>query len=420
MKYSKLFGKPTKNQGRDLESVNAELLIQGGFIHQEMAGVYTWLPLGLKVLRKVENIIREELNKIEAQEILMPALQSKDNWLISGRWNSVDILFKLPSQTKKEYALGATHEEVVTPLIADYVKSYKDLPVAVYQIQTKFRDELRAKSGILRGREFGMNDLYSFHKTQEDFDEYYKKVQEAYFRIFTRLGLEVKMVEASGGDFTKKYSHEFHVLTSAGEDDILACDKCSFAQNVEIATLKEGDKCPKCGSGLKIAKGVEIGNIFDLNTKFTDVFKVRYTDQDGSLKIPLMGCYGIGTTRLVGAIVESNYDDKGIIWPKEVSAYDVHLVSLSSRDDQINNKIKEVTQNLYKELQLVGYSVFWDDREKVSVGNRLKVADLLGFSIRVLVSEKSLRENEAELSKRGSDIVKMVKVTDLVNKIKAF
>jgi len=417
MKYTKLFGKPSKNKFRDLESINAELLIQGGFIHQEMAGVYTWLPLGLKVLKKVENIIREELNKLEAQEILMPALQSKEKWLISGRWDNVDVLFKLPSQTDKEYALGATHEEIVTPLIAEYVKSYKDLPVAVYQIQTKFRDELRAKSGILRGREFGMNDLYSFHRNQEDFDAYYKKVQEAYFKIFARLNLDVKMVEASGGDFTKKYSHEFHVLTSAGEDDILACENCSFAQNIEIASLKDGDKCPKCGSVLRIAKGVEVANIFDLNTKFTDAFKVKYTDQDGSLKVPLMGCYGIGTTRLVGAIVESSHDEKGIIWPREVSPYDIHLISLASRDEKINNDILQKTDNLYQELIARGYSVFWDDRNKISAGEKLKVADLLGFSTRILLSEKTLVKNKVELIKRNEINAKMFDISQIIDNL---
>ncbi len=239
MRYSKLFTKTSKNVSADAESVNAKFLLQGGFVHQEMAGVYSWLPLGLRVLRKVEAIVRQEMDALGAQEILMAALQPKENWLTTERWDAVDVLFKVPSQTKKEYALGPTHEEIVTPLVRDYIKSYKDLPVAVYQIQNKYRDELRAKSGVLRGREFGMKDLYSFHTSREDLAIFYEKAKQAYLNVFTRCGLKAKITEASGGAFTKKFSHEFQVETSAGEDKILACPTCTFAQNSEIATLNQ-------------------------------------------------------------------------------------------------------------------------------------------------------------------------------------
>ena len=290
MKYSKLFGKTLKTAPHDAESTNAELLARAGFVHQEMAGVYSWLPLGLRVLRKIENIIREELEAIGAQELLMPALEPKENWEKTGRWNSMDVLMKIKSQTGKEYALGPTHEEIITPLAAAFIQSYKDLPIALYQIQTKFRDELRAKSGVLRGREFGMKDLYSFHRSAEELAAYYPTVIRAYNEIFTRLGLNARITEASGGAFSKKLSHEFHVLTEAGEDRLILCPNCDFAQNLEIAAVKAGGKCPKCGGELFEAKGIEAGNIFDLGTKFTDVFEVDFTAEDGSRKRVHMGC----------------------------------------------------------------------------------------------------------------------------------
>jgi prolyl-tRNA synthetase len=413
MKYSNLISKPSKNVPHDADSANAKYLVQAGFVRQEMAGVYSWLPLGLSVLRKVENIIREELNSIGAQEILMPALQSKENWETTGRWDKVDVLFKLKSQTEREYALGATHEEVVTPLVGSFVKSYKDLPTAVYQIQTKYRDELRAKSGILRGREFGMKDLYSFHTTQEDLEKYYELVKETYLKIFKRCGLDAKVVESSGGDFTKKFSHEFQVITPAGEDDILACPACTFAQNIEIATMKAGDACPVCEAKLEAVKGIEIGNIFDLHEKFTSAFGVKYNDENGEQKTPIMGCYGIGTTRLVGAIVEAHHDEKGMIWPVEVAPADVHLVTLNSKDEAVMEKIQSVAEGLYSDLQKQGKKVFWDDRNDASAGEKLGVADLVGIPLRVLISPKSLEQNGVEVKLRSESELKVVNLEDI-------
>lgn len=413
MKYTELLTKPSKSAPHDADSANAKFLVQAGFVRQEMAGVYSWLPMGLKALRNVENIIREELNAIGAQEILMPALQSKENWEKTGRWDSVDVLFKLKSQTDKEYALGATHEEVVTPLVGSFVNSYKDLPTAVYQIQTKYRDELRAKSGILRGREFGMKDLYSFHTNQEDLEEYYELVKQTYLRIFKRCGLDAKVVESSGGDFTKKYSHEFQVITPAGEDDILACPNCTFAQNIEIATMKAGDVCPDCGGKLESVKGIEIGNIFDLHEKFTAAFGVKYTDEAGEQKTPIMGCYGIGTTRLVGSIVEAHHDDKGMIWPDEVAPFDVHLVTLNSKEEAINEKIMSVAEGLLGDLERSGRQVFWDDREDASAGEKLGDADLIGLPLRILISPKSLEQNGVEVKRRDEDEAKIVGLDDI-------
>ncbi len=305
MKYSNLLGKTKKNVPGDAVTANHKYLLQAGYIDQLSAGIFTWLPLGLRVLRNVERVIREEMNAIGGQEVGMPALIQKTNWTQTGRWENVDVLFKTKSQTDKEYGLGFSHEEVVTPLAAQFIHSYRDLPLFIYQIQTKFRDELRAKSGILRGREFGMKDLYSFHVSEADLHSYYETVKAAYMKIFARLGLHrVKIAEASGGSFTKKNSHEFNVLTPAGEVDLLYCQNCSFAHNAEITDKKAGETCPKCKKGtLTSGKAIEVGNIFDLGPKFARDFNVSFTDTEGNKKTAVMGCYGIGTTRLVGTIV---------------------------------------------------------------------------------------------------------------------
>ncbi|MCR4278894.1 MAG: proline--tRNA ligase [bacterium] len=420
MRMSRLLSKASKTPPADAESANARFLTQGGFIHQEMAGVYSWLPLGLRTLRKVENIIREEMNALGAQEVLLSALQPKEPWMTTDRWDHFDVLFKLKSQTGKEYALGPTHEEIVTPLVQQFVKSYRDLPVAVYQIQSKFRDELRAKSGILRGREFGMKDLYSFHTSQEDLDAYYQKVLKSYVRIFKRCGLDVKITEASGGDFTKKVSHEFQIITPAGEDLILACPVCEFAQNVEIATLKEGDLCQACGASLGLVKGVEAGNIFDLGHRFTDSFKFDVQMEDGSQQRVFMGCYGIGITRLVGAIVEAKHDDRGIMWPKSVSPMPVHLVSLSAKDPAVQTRITTASEDLYERLTGGGVDVLWDDRENVSPGEKFGEADLLGMPLRLVISARTIEENAVEWKRRDQKEGRFVPEEDIVETIQLF
>ncbi len=419
MRMSRLFTKTSKEAPHDAESANAKFLVQGGFVHQEMAGVYTWLPLGLSVLRKVQEIIRQEMDALGAQEILMPALQPKEPWVTTDRWDKMDVLFKIKSQTKKEYALGPTHEEIVTPLLRHFVTSYKDLPVAVYQIQSKFRDELRAKSGILRGREFGMKDLYSFHTTQEDFEEYYAKAMEAYLRIFKRCGLDAKVTEASGGDFTKKFSHEFHLVTPAGEDILLCCPSCAFAQNLEIATKEKGDDCPQCGATLEINKGIEIGNIFDLGQKFTQAFDFKIKSPEGKEQPVYMGCYGIGTTRVVGAIVEASNDERGIIWPKSVAPMPVHIVTLSSKDETVQAKIIDTAESLVEDLRKEGIDALWDDRAS-SAGEKLADADLIGLPLRILISEKTLKENSVEWKLRASKEVQLVKIEDVFEEIAAF
>lgn len=404
MRQSTLFTKTTKETPKDEVSTNAQLLIRAGFIDKLMAGVYSYLPLGLRVLKKVQNIVREEMDKIDGQEVLMPALTPQEIWDTTGRWDEIDVLFKMEGAGDKMYALGSTHEEVVTPLIKKFVKSYKDLPLAVYQIQDKFRNEPRAKSGLLRGREFSMKDLYSFHADEKDFEDYYEKSKQAYLNIFERCGLDAKIVEASGGVFSK-FSHEFQVFTPHGEDIVFSCSKCDRNQNAEIV---EGGKCPNCGNKMEENKAIEVGNIFPLKTKFSDAFKFNYVDKDGKEQPVLMGCYGIGPSRVMGSIIEVHNDDKGMIWPESVAPFGVHLVSLCKDEANIGKADK-----IYESLTKAGVEVLYDDREGVRAGEKFADSDLIGIPRRVVVSSKTLEKGSVEIKERQSGKENIVKIKDL-------
>ena len=412
MKQSKLFGQTTKEIPKDEMSINAQLLIRGGFVDKSMAGVYTYLPLGKRVLTKIENIIREEMDAIGGQEILMPALQNKKDWQTTGRWD-VDVMMKVKTFFDKEYGLGWTHEEVVTPLAKKYIKSYKDFPFSVYQIQTKFRSEKRAKSGILRGREFSMKDLYSFHTSEKDLDKFYDIAKEAYFKIFDKVNIKNKtyLTYASGGDFSK-YSHEFQTLTSAGEDIIYICDKCNVAVNKEIIDEVK-NCCPKCGNkNLKEEKAIETGNIFKLKTKFTEAFNFKFLDENSKENLVLMGCYGMGSSRLLGTIVELFNDQDGIIWPKSVAPYQVHLVHLGNKTEVIKE-----AEKIYSTLQKEKIEVLYDDRDE-SAGVKFKDSDLIGIPMRIVVSEKTMAKNSVEIKRRREDGFELIESNKLVNFIK--
>ncbi len=383
---------------KDEESYNAKVLIRAGFVDKLMAGVYSYLPFGLRVLNKINNIVREEINAIGAQEILMPALNPKENWQQTGRWSTFEALFKIISRDKKEFALGPTHEEIVVPLAQKAIFSYKDLPFGLYQIQTKFRDEPRAKSGILRGREFMMKDLYSFHADESDLEKYYSKAIIAYQKIYKRVGLDALLVEASGGTFSK-YSHEFQALSENGEDSIIYCKKCHFAQNSEINSSKSGDLCPKCGAPLILGKGIEVGNIFKLNTKYSEPFKLKFRDKDGEEKLVIMGCYGIGTSRLMGTIAEISYDDRGLIWPNSVAPFQIHLIALSSNEEKENKKIFDRALKIYSKLLKMGVEVLFDDRKEKSAGEKFAESDLIGIPVRLIVSQKT--GSKIEFKKRN-------------------
>lgn len=410
MRYSRFFGKSKKNAIHKFDSINHQLLTKAGYIDQLASGIYNLLPLGKMVLQKIETIIRDEMSKIGAYEIQMPILHPKSYWEKTNRWETVDVLFKTKSRFGQEYGLAPTHEETVVPLVKKWVNSYRDLPLAVYHITQKFRDEPRPKSGILRGREFGMKDLYSFHSDKTDFSKYYQKVIETYLRIFKRCGLkDVKITEASGGTFTKKYSHEFNVLTPAGEVDLIYCSQCSFAQNKEIFDHEKLINCPKCQKkSLEQGKAIEVGNIFDLGTRFSEAFGLEYTDKNGQIHYCHMGCYGIGTTRLIGAIVEINHDEKGIIWPKEISPFQAYLIGL----DQKDNQVKDFTEEVYQSLKEQGISVLFDDRDEVSVGEKFANADLLGFPYRLLISKKT--GDKIEIMKRDKKKIVYMEKKEIV------
>jgi len=414
MRQSQLFTKISRVLPKDETSFNAQILIRAGFIDKLAAGIYTYLPLGLKVLNKISDIIREEMEEIGGQELLMPALIPKDNLETTGRWKTFDVLFKLKGGDEREYALGATHEEVVTPLAQKHTFSYKELPFAVYQIQNKFRNELRAKAGLIRGREFLMKDLYSFHADEEDLNRYYKIAQKAYFRIFDRVGLLDKtyLTFASGGAFSK-YSHEFQTVTAAGEDTIYICDDCQIAVNAEI--IEEQPGCPNCEkTQLREAGAVEVGNIFKLRRRFSEAFDFKFTDEHGEKKIVEMGCYGIGPSRLLGTVVEVHHDDRGIIWPEAIAPFKIHLLVLSNRE---GDKVSETANQLYVDLVNAKAEVLYDDRQELSAGAKFAEADLIGCPIRLVVSERSLKEGSVEMKRRNELESVLVKLDKMVKVI---
>lgn len=419
MRFSQLFVKTSKEAPKDELSINARILMQAGFIDKVAPGIYSYLPLGLRVLNNIARIVREEMDAIGGQEILMPALTPKQGWETTGRWNSFDALFKLAGYDNKEYALGATHEEIVVPLVQQHALSYKDLPTAVYQIQNKFRNEKRAKSGILRGREFLMKDLYSFHADEEDLDRFYKIAQKAYFKVYERCGLldHTYLTYAGGGAFSK-YSHEYQTLTPAGEDTIYICEECQIAVNEEIIEDLE-HTCPNCkGKNLRAEKAIEVGNIFRLKDKFSAAFGYQYADEAGAKKPVMMGCYGIGLTRVMGTVAEICHDERGLVWPKELAPFAVHLVTIPSKEAEENNKIKLTSEKLYKELKDSRMEVLFDDREGVGAGQKFADADLIGCPIRIVVSERTLMHESVEIKKRDEKDGELVKASKVISSYK--
>ncbi|MFC1802125.1 aminoacyl--tRNA ligase-related protein [Patescibacteria group bacterium] len=405
MKQSQLFTKTRKEAPKDEVSKNAQLLIRAGFINKEMAGVYSFLPLGLRVLNNVNNIIRDEMNKIGGQELFLTSLQDKEVWDKTDRWSDdvVDNWFKTKLKNETELGLGFTHEEAITRMMKDHIRSFRDLPVYAYQIQTKFRNETRAKSGIMRGREFLMKDLYSFSRSEEEHNQFYEKSKEAYKNIFEAVGIWDKtyLTFASGGTFSK-YSHEFQTLSEAGEDIIYICDKCRIAINDEI--IKEQDSCPECGNkDLRKEKSIEVGNIFSLGTKFSDAFDLVYNDENGEVKKVIMGSYGIGPARLVGTIAEILSDENGLVWPESVAPFKVHLLSLGE---------DEKAEEIYKELTEAGVDVLFDDRD-LRAGEKFSDSDLIGIPTRLVISKKSLQAGGVEVKIRGEEKTKIIELKEI-------
>ena len=410
MRVSQLFSKTVRQDPRDEESVNARLLIRAGFIRKEVAGVYNFLPLGLRVINKISQIVREEMDAAGGQEALLSSLQNKSNWEKTGRWKSFDVLFKVQSQFKSEYALGPTHEEVLVPIASEFVKSYRDLPFSIFQIQNKFRDEPRAKAGLLRGREFLMKDLYSFHADEKDMLIYYEKMKSVYKKTFERMGLNSILTDAAGGTFSKT-SHEFQVVCESGEDEIIYCPGGDFSANVEVSPVKEGKQCDLGHGPLKKVKTIEVGNIFPLHDKYSKALGLKFRDKDDKEKFVQMSCYGLGLTRAMGAIVEVCHDDRGIVWPKSVAPYDVHLIAISDKQEEIRQG-EEVNQKLRK----AGVEVLYDDRKDISAGEKFADADLIGIPTRIVVSKK-VGKGKVEVKKRGGQKTEILPLEKLVSQL---
>lgn len=410
MKQSQLFAKTSKSAPAEEQSVNAKLLLRGGFIHKEVAGAYAFLPLGLRVLNNIIAIIREEMNALGAQEVLLTSLQNPELWKKTKRWDDsvVDVWFKTKLSNEAELGLANTHEEPITALMSHHISSWRDLPVSAYQFQTKFRNELRAKSGLLRTREFVMKDLYSFSRTQEEHEAFYELAKGAYLRIFERIGIgaQTLLTFASGGSFAK-YSHEFQALCEAGEDTIFVCEKCRVAVNKEI--IKEQSSCPQCkNTELKEEKAIEVGNIFSLGTKFSEPLGLKFVDEQGTTHEVVMGSYGIGPARAMGTAVELFHDEKGIRWPSSIAPFSCHLLAFPGAESEASET--------YEKLKAVGISVLFDDRD-VSPGEKMADADLLGMPWRLIQSEKT-GAKKIEIKKRDEDRVEVLNIEDAIRRLK--
>ncbi len=399
MRLSQLFTKTSKNVPADETAKNAQLLIQAGFIHKEMAGVYAYMPLGFRVLENIKKIVREEMNAVGGQEVMMTTLQPRDIWEKTDRWDDkkVDNWFKTKLANGTELGVGLTHEEPIVDASGNYVHSYKDLPFYTYQIANKFRNELRAKSGLLRGREFLMKDMYSLARSQEEHEQMYERAVEAYYKVYDRLGLgEITYrTYAEGGIFTSRFSDEFQTLSDVGEDTIFVDEAKKVAINEEIMTDENLQKLGLNRSDLVQKRGVEVGNTFHLESKYTDALDVYYADEQGEQQSIVMGCYGIGVSRLMGVVAELFSDDKGLVWPEAVAPAKVYLVRIGG-DDAVKH-----ADELYKELKGNGIEVLYDDRDE-RPGVKFADSELIGIPFRVTVSDRLVEAEKYEFTPRKS------------------
>lgn len=418
MLFSQIFLKTKKNIPKEIETISHKLLLKGGFVEQISSGSFCFLPLGWKVHQKIENIIREEMNKINGEEVYLNSLIPKSLWQKTGRWNEMDPpLFQIKDRHQQEFGLGSTHEEIITAIAKNYIESYKDLPFALYQIQNKFRNEMRFTGGLLRTREFIMKDLYSFHQDEKDLEKYFYKAVGVYEKIFRRFGVPAIKSEASGAGFAEKgaKTYEFQVEAEVGEDKVIFCPKCKWAANSEVLSKKE-EKCPNCKRKvLKQIQTIEVGHTFMLGTKYSKAFNLTFKDKNGKEKLVYMGCYGIGIGRLMATIVEKNYDEKGIIWPKEVAPFDFYLIQLKAKNSKLKTQIKKTTDKLYSTLQKQGFNVLFDDRKDKSAGEKFIDCDLIGIPKRIVISEKTLEKECVEIKERKEKKGKMVKINKLLN-----
>ena len=405
MRLSKTFVKTLREAPKDETAKNGALLTRAGYIHKEMAGVYDFLPLGIRVIENIKNIIREELNQLGCEELQMTALQNPEPWEKTGRFSdqAVDIWFKTNLASGGELGLAPTHEEPIVNLMKSYISSYKDLPLSVYQFQTKFRNELRAKSGILRGREFLMKDLYSFHTNEEDLDKFYAEVEVAYKKIYERLGLGEDTFEtfASGGIFSK-YSHEFQTFLPVGEDDVYYNADKSVVLNKEVLNPETLNDLGVKEEELQQTTAAEVGNIFKLKFKYSEPLGLKYSDEQNSQQVVYMGCYGIGVSRVMGVIVEKYADDKGLCWPESVAPFKYHLIGIGENGMK---RAEEFYANHPGE-------VLFDDRD-LRPGEKFADAELMGMPYRIVISDKTLIEDSAEVTDRRTGESRLVKISEL-------
>lgn len=415
MRQSELFSKTRKDIPKDEMSRNAQLLIRAGYVYKEMAGVYAYLPLGIRVLEKIKQIVREEMNAVGGQEIIMTSLQRKDLWEKTDRWSDekVDVWFKSKLKNGIDVGFGWSHEEQITEMMHYYISGFRDLPVNVYQFQTKFRNELRAKSGIMRGREFVMKDLYSYSRNEKEHDTFYQKMIDAYLRIFTRVGLgdDTFLTFASGGAFTQ-FSHEFQTITEAGEDIIYLNRKRKLGINKEVLTDQVLEQLNVTREDLEEVRTSEVGNIFSFGEKKCTDLGLYYMDGRGEKKPVILGSYGIGITRLMGVIVEKFHDEQGIIWPESIAPYQVHLLKIPSKDKHTTTE-KEA-EDIYRKLKGAGIWVLYDDRDDIGAGEKFADSDLLGMPLRMVVSDRSLEAGGVEVKKRTEKKSKIISLEEFI------
>jgi prolyl-tRNA synthetase len=415
MLFSKLLLPTLKDAPQEAEVISHKLMLRAGMVRKVASGIYTWLPMGLKVLRKIENIVREEMDASGAQEVLMPMVQPKELWDETNRWEKMGPeLLRIQDRHKRDFCLGPTHEEVITDLIRNNVKSYKELPLNIYQIQTKFRDEVRPRYGVMRGREFLMKDSYSFNIDEACLEETYLTMRNTYKKVLERMNLDYKIVSADSGAIGGDASEEFHVLAETGEDTIAVSDSSEYAINTELL-LKDGEdisslegKPSPDGKGtIEIKKGIEVGHIFQLGKVYAEDMKANVLNNEGKASTLYMGCYGIGVSRLVAAAIEQNNDDKGIIWPHSIAPFDINIIAIGFEKDQ---KIAEASKNLYRELTEMGYDVLLDDR-KDGFGTKIKDSELIGIPLNIIIGKQFLESEEIEFRTRSGD-TSLSKISD--------
>ena len=422
MKTSNLLLATQRENPSDAETISHKLMLKAGLIRQVASGVYNWLPIGVKVLRKVENIVRREMENSGAQEILMPMVQPGELWKESGRWQQYgQELLTFEDRHNREFCLGPTHEEVITDLCRNEIRSYKQLPVIFYQIQTKFRDEIRPRFGVMRSREFIMKDAYSFDLSEQQMDDSYQSMRDAYIRIFNSLGLDYRIVKADSGAIGGADSEEFHVLADSGEDLLAFSDKSDYAINAELLIESKSDQDPGSLEGqdspdgkgkLKLKRGIEVGHIFKLGRKYSESMKLTIQSEKGNIN-PEMGCYGIGISRIVAAAIEQSHDDKGIIWSKEISPYTTALVEINPKGEE---NLKNLCTQIYTSLKERGHEVLWDDRDQ-SAGVKFSDMELIGIPQMIIIGEKSFRENKVEFKMRGENKIVSLIPDEVLNKI---